>query len=120
MAELKRSISVLSLKKGELEKERDKLMDFFCPGANNLESAQQQQEEEDSYPAMSAAEQIIYGKMEVKRAEMEVLALAEWGSSHKKANQKLRRQVRKSFDVCCVLTSAAAAAVICFGLFFPL
>lgn len=95
VAELEKSLRVLSLKERELEKERDKLIEFFCPGAKNLESAQQQQKEEDSYPAMSAMEQIIYGKMEVKRAEMEVLALAEWGSSHKKVNSNLRRQERK-------------------------
>lgn len=79
---------LLSLKKRGLEKEREKLLDLFFPGATkNLETAQQQLAEEEDHSTMSAAEQLIYSKKELKRVELEVLALAEWGSGFKKGER---------------------------------
>ena len=74
VAALELQLSGLTVARAKLEKDRDKLFEIICPGPENLESTQQQQQ---SQPAWSAAEQLIHGEMGVKQAEMEEAADAD-------------------------------------------
>ena len=71
-AALELQLSGLTVSKAKPKLERDTLFKTFCPGAENRQSTQQQQQQE-TRPILSAAEQIIRGKIEVKRADFTLL-----------------------------------------------